>query len=223
MRYSVLVLTLLTLAGCAHNRQYFRPTERVRGETLQGYAEAFYELVGSQGRFGEAKVWSVGAYKRGDQSVVEVTLDVHNTSAKPVEISAKDLVLDPVRTREGNLTKLPAAETGVFKVQPESRASVRVHFLLPAGLVPGEVRSFGFNWRVKNVEQTYAQATPFREEMAYAPPPYRGDLYYHSVYPCSPYDMSCVGFYDDWPYHRPVYVPVPYEREERRRVDVRER
>ena len=221
MRFLLLSLSLLTVVGCAHNRQYFRPTERVKGQTLQGYPEAFYELVGAQGRFGEAKVWSVGAYKRGGKSVVEVTLDVHNTSGQPVEISARDLVLDPVRTRGGNLNKLAAAETGVFKVKPEARASVRVHFLLPNGLSPGEVRSFGFNWRVRNVDQSYAQATPFREEIAYSPPLYR-DMYYHSVYPCSPYDLSCVGFYDDWPYSRPVYVPVHEHREERRRVDVRE-
>ena len=220
MRFIVGLAVAIVLGGCAHNRQYFRPTERVRGQTVQGYHEAFYELVGAQGRFGEAKVWSLGAYRRAGESVVEVTLDVHNTSAQPIEVSAKDLMLDPVRTRSRTLRQLAPAETGVFKVQPEQRASVVAHFLLPDGILPGEVMSFGFGWRVKNVAQTYAQATPFREESAFYPPPSSGYIYYSPVYACSPYDVHCVGFYDDWRYRSPVYVPEHHHHEERRRVRV---
>lgn len=222
MRFSLALAALVLFSACAHDRQYFRPTERVRGQTLQGYHEAFYELVGSQGRFGEAKVWSRGAYRQGDESVVEVALDVHNTSGQPIEISAKDLHLDPVRTRDAVLRKLPAAETGVFKVAPESRASLRAHFLLPDGMHPGSVTSLGFSWRVKNGAQSYAQVTPFREEAAYYPPYERGYIYYNPVYACSPYDLHCVGFYDDWPHqhHHPGDVPPPHQHEERRRVHV---
>lgn len=220
MRCSLAIVAVIALSGCAHDRQYFRPTERVRGQTVQGYHEAFYELVGSQGRFGEAKVWSTGAYRRGDDSVVEVGLDIHNTSGQPIEISAKSLLLDPVRTRDEPLRKIPAAETGVFKVAPESRASLRAHFLLPDGVRPGAVTSFGFHWRVANGPQSYAQVTPFREEAAYYPSYERGRVYYSPVYACSPYDMHCVGFYDDWPY-RYRYAPVPvHPPEERRRVRV---
>jgi hypothetical protein len=228
MRCLLATLLIVVTSGCAYNRQYFRPTERVRGQTLQGYQEAFYDLVGPNGAFGEAKVWSVGAYRRGDDSVVEVTLELHNTSARPIEVSAKDLLLDPVRSAKGLLRELPPAETGVFRVEPEARAMLRVHFVLPKGVLPGHVRSFGFAWRVKNVDQSYAQATPFREEVGYYGPPPSGSLYYNSVYPCSPYDLNCVGFYGDWPYYNGVGVgyygsPVIIDRtpEPRRRVDVR--
>lgn len=222
MRLALSLALIVATSGCAYSRQYFRPTERVRGQTVQGYQEAFYDLVGPRGAFGEAKVWSPGAYRRGDDSVVEVTLELHNTSAEELAVAAQDLRLDPVRGSHGVLRNLAPAETGVFRVPPEARASVQVHFLLPDGIMPGHVHSFGFAWRVTNAEQTYTQATPFREEVAYyAPPGY--PIYYSPVYPCSPYDIHCVGFYEGWPYPAPVYgPPVIIERgEERRRVEVK--
>jgi hypothetical protein len=130
-----------------------------------------------------------------------------------------------VRGSKGDLHQLAPAETGTFSVGPESRASVRVHFVLPEGWLPGHVRTFGFVWKVKNVDQSYAQATPFREEEPYYPSPPPGYLYYNSVYPCSPYDLHCVGFYSDWPYSGYGYggPPAIIERAppvERRRVEV---
>lgn len=211
---------LVTLGGCAYNRQYFRPTERVRGQTLQGYHEAFYELVGPQGRFGEAKVWSLGAYRQGDDSVMEVTLELHNTSAQPIEISATDLTLSPVRTSSTVFKKVAAAETGVFQVKPESHATLKVHFVLPPGVLPGAVNAFRFAWKVRNAQQSYAQTTPFLEESAFYPQPDHAYIYYSSVYPCWPYDPYCVGFYNDWPYGRYPPPPPPYRPPPRRRVDV---
>jgi hypothetical protein len=218
MRFMLYFTLFVALGGCAHNRQYFRPTERVRGQTLQGYHEAFYDLAGAQGGFGEAKVWSVGAYRRGDDSVVEVTLELHNTSAKPIDVSAKDLALWHVRTSHQAFKRLPAAESGVFQVKPESHASLKVHFVLPHGVLPGEVGSFGFAWKVRNAEQSYVQATPFLEEAAFYPPPDHG-YYYAAMYPCSPYDPYCIGFYGGYPYS---WYPPPYPppHEVRRRVDV---
>jgi hypothetical protein len=225
MRLVLWFAMFVVLGGCAQNRQYFRPTERVRGQTLQGYHEAFYELLGPSGRFCEAKVWSIGAYRRGDDSVLEVSLEVHNTSAQPIEISAKDLRLWRVRTSSQVFKELPPAETGVFRIKSEAQAGVKVHFILPAGVSPGEVTSFGFAWKVRNAEQSYALATPFREEAAYYPPSVCGYGYCSSFYSCSPYDLHCIGYgyYDYWPYGH--YYPAPPSgfypvHEERRRVEV---
>lgn len=220
MRYLVVSFSMLVvLGGCAQNRQYFRPTERVRGQTVSGYHEAFYDLVGPRGGFGEAKIWTVGAYRQGDNGVVEVTLDVHNTSGQPISISAKDLQLASVRTWKISIKAIPAAETGVFQVKPESHASVKVHFVLPPGMSPGEVSSFGFVWKVQNVDQTYTQATPFREEAAFYS---SSSLYYSSMHPCFPHDLYCYGYWDAWPYtYYAAPLPPPYPvHEQRRRVDV---
>jgi hypothetical protein len=222
MRLLLWFSMFVVLGGCAHNRQYFRPTERVRGQTLSGYHEAFYDLVGPQGRFGEAKVWSIGAYRRGDASVLEVSLEVHNTSAQPIEISAKDLRLSPVRTSSQVFQQVAPAETGVFQVKPQSHAGVKVHFILPAGVLPGEVSSFRFAWKVGSAAQSYAQATPFREEAAFYPPPiYQGYIYYSPFYYCSPYDPYCLGHYDYGPYWRyPSHGGFYPPQQERRRVVV---
>jgi hypothetical protein len=217
---------LIAASSCVYNRQYFRPTERVRGQTVQGYQESFYDLLGSHGRFGEAKVWTIGAYRHGDDSVVEVTLELNNTSGKPIEVSAEHLRLDPVRGSKGELRQLPPAETGTFRVGPESHASLRVHFVLPEGWLPGHVRSFGFVWKVKNVEQSYSQVTPFREDEPYYPALPPGYIHFSSGYPCSPYDLNCTGFYSDWPYGGygyggPPVIIVQPEPVERRRIEVR--
>lgn len=219
------LLLLSVASGCAYNRQYFRPTERVRGQTMQGYPESIYDLVGAKGRFGEAKIWSVGSYRKGDDSVIEVTLELHNTSGKPIEIASTDLMLDPVTGSKGELHKVPAAETGTFSIGPESRATVRVHFVLPNGWKPGHVRSFGFVWKVKGEEQSYAQATPFREQDPYYGPSPAYYYGYGAPYPCNPYDLHC--FYGPGPYWGAGYYggysgSVIIERApvERRRVNV---
>jgi hypothetical protein len=103
-----------------------------------------------------------------------------------------------------------------------------VHFILPDGWLPGHVRNFGFAWKMKNAEQSYAQVTPFREEEPYYPATPFGYPYYDPMYPCSPYDLHCVGFYGSWPYGGrygyPGSPPVIIERAppvERRRIEVR--
>src|SRR5262252_620224 len=125
MRLGLVIAVLLATSGCAHSRQYFHPTERVRGQTADGYLEAFYDLVGPRGRFGEAKVWTVGAYRRSEDNVIGVTLELHNTSNQPIDVSAKELRLDPVHASEGTLRRVPPQETGVFRVLPGTHASVR--------------------------------------------------------------------------------------------------
>lgn len=203
MRFLPWLMVALAFGGCAADRQYFRPTERIRGQTVEGYHEAFYDLAGATGRFGEAKVWSRGGYRSGDDSVIEVGLTLHNTSGQEVQLSAKDLELDPVHVSGQSLRHVKPAETGLFRVAAEKQADVKVHFLLPQSVHPGSVTSFRFLWKVRNGGQSYVQTTAFLEEAAYYPPDRY--LYYSAAWPCSPYSVSCVGFYYGYP-----YGPWPY-------------
>lgn len=223
MRTLLCLVLLATTLGCAHQRQYLRPTERVRGQTVNGYDEAFYDLHGANSRFGECKVWSVGAYRVGDDTVVEITMELHNTSAAPIALSAKDLELSSIRFSSGAvLSKVPPQERGTFRVQPQKHASVKLHFLLPPDTSPGELSSLIFKWRIDGGDQSYAQSTPFREQRSHSDAIDRYYLYYSSVYPCSPYDIRCVGPY--WPYapYAPYYPPPPPPHSVRRNVDVRD-
>jgi hypothetical protein len=166
--YRLLLISALVLGGCAASRQYFQPTERVRGTTLQGYGESIYELSDPHGHFGEAKLWSRGAYRGpGRSTVVQVSIEIHNTSGSAIELRSADVRLDPVRTDSGVLTDLRPAETKDYGIATQALRELRFHFVLPAGTSPGEVTAFQVRWRVTHANFAYAQHTPFIEQYAY--------------------------------------------------------
>lgn len=206
MQRFVLISALL-LGGCGASRQYFQPTERVRGTTLQGYPEAIYELVGPSGQFGEAKVWSRGAYRGPNKTtVVHASIEIHNTSAAPIQLRSADVRLDPVRTDDGVLTEIKPAEARDYEIPPGAIRELRFHFVLPAGTSPGEVSAFRLRWSVTSAGRSYSQHTPFVEEYrrygyyGYGPP-------YPYHYFCDPFDPFC--FYRG-PYYYPYGVGAGY-------------
>jgi hypothetical protein len=196
------LLVAVSFSGCAASRQYFQPTERVRGSTLQGYPEAIYELVGPAGPFGEAKVWSRGSYRGPNKAtVVHVSIEIHNTSAVPTQLNAADVKLDPVRTRDGVLAGVTPAENGVYSVPPGTIREARFHFVLPPGTSPGDVRGFRVGWSVSNAGHPYPQQTPFIPEVQSSYYGYAGMYPYH--YFCDPFDPFCF-------YRGPYYYPYGY-------------
>jgi hypothetical protein len=179
---------LIGLMGCAESRQYFRPTEHVYGQTVRGEREAIYNLVGSFGPFGEAKVWSRGSFIEDGEAVLYVTIDLHNTSGVPIIIDPQDIRLDPLRAGDALLRDIAPLERKRLSVAPGAFGSVRLSFGMPRGVVPGQISSFGLRWKVANGPQTYAQRTPFIEE--------RGGYYSYAGYPAMPgygYGMGMYG------------------------------
>ena len=198
-RYAAAVVCAVVVAsGCAENRQYFRPTEHVYGHTLQGHGEAIYELVGPFGPFGEAKVWSPGAFREENGTVLHANVDLHNTSGVAIEIDPQQIRLDPVRAGATLLRDIPPIETQRLSVAPGAFGRVHLQFRLPPEFRPGHVVSFGLRWQVKNGPQNYAQVTPFTEAQ-----PRRYGYYGAPVYGygygtfCSAYDPFCYprGYY----------------------------
>jgi hypothetical protein len=196
---------MVLASGCAENRQYFRPTERVYGRTIQGHGEAIYELVGAFGPFGEAKVWSPGAFREEDSTVLHVNVDLHNTSGVPIEVDPQQLRADPVRVGSELLRDVPPLEKQRLTVAPGAFGRIKLRYLLPPQYRPGHLSGFGLRWQVKNGPQSYAQVTPFIEEGRYGGGygygHYRGPGYgygYGVGYGfCSPYDPLCYprGYY----------------------------
>jgi len=183
------------LLGCAETRQYFRPTEHVYGETIRGEQEAIYNMVGPFGAFGEAKVWSRGAFREQGKTVLHATIDLHNTSGVPIIIDPQRIRLDPLRAGRELLKDVSPVERQTLSVAPGAFGSVRLRFELPGHIVPGQVSSFGLRWEVSNGPQKYAQRTPFLEERGgygYAgyPPPAYGWGYGYG-YGCSWADPWC--------------------------------
>lgn len=173
-----MIVCVIGLIGCAESRQYFRPTEHVYGETVRGEREAIYNLVGPLGQFGEAKVWSRGAFREDGQTIVFTTIELHNTSGSPLLVDPQRIRLDPVRAGAELLHDFPPVERQVLSVAPGAFGSVRLRFVLPPDVPPGKVSSFGLRWEVKNGPQSYSQRTPFLEDRggrayaAYPPPTY---------------------------------------------------
>jgi hypothetical protein len=207
-----LALIAVLLAGCAANRQYFQPTERQHGETVRGYPEAIYTLVGSQGQFGEAKLWSNGAYVSGGESVIHVAIEVHNTSAHPIELRAADVELESVATEVGTAAHLRPRQAKNRVFRPGSIVETGFEFTLPGDVAPGDVQSFLLRWRAHSAGQSYGQRTPFavhRRARVYGPGygyPYWGcDPFYGWCYPYGPY----YGPYYGYP---TVVVPRPAPR-----------
>lgn len=208
MRPSVWI-AVLALCGCAASRQYFEPSERVQGQTVQGYKVAIYALTGPAGVFGEAKVWSHGAYKTGDgSSVVHVGLEIHNTGKTPIELRPSELRLDVMDDERGPLRGLAPEDGGARVFAPGTIGDASFLFELPGGLAPSDLVALRLHWQVHAGEQHYAQRTPFIEE--HEPQPYAGA--YYSGYPCWPYGPYDCMYMRPYGYgygslYAPVYIP----------------
>jgi hypothetical protein len=229
MFFSLLV-SAVAAAGCAESRQYFRPTEHVYGETMRGEREAIYSLVGPLGQFGEAKVWSRGAFREHGAAVVHATIDLHNTSGVAIVVDPQKIQLEPVRAGSDLLHNLVPLERQKLSVAPGAFGSIKLHFALPQGVHPGQVSSFGLRWQVDNGPQKYNQTTPFLEDSGrygpgsgyYGYPP--SGYGYAYGYGCSWADPLCrpLGYYGYWGTPGGVIVTQP-EPTRMPRVDVHRR
>lgn len=167
MRRMAVISLALTLAGCAAQREYFRPTERAEAMTDSGYVEARYDVTTSQGRVGEVKLWSLGSY-RGEvngkaTTLVHVGFEIENAGNTPLVLDLPGLWLDTVRTDKGTFRGLrPVAWRGKHVAPPHSRARVDGYFALP--VQPQRVDAFDVRWNVRAGHEQYAQFTPFVED-----------------------------------------------------------
>ena len=201
-----IAVLVLVLCGCATGRQYFEPSERVQGQTVQGHKVAIYALTGASGVFGEAKVWSHGAYEAEDErSVVHVGLEIHNTGAVPVELRPGELRLDVLDEDGGPLRGLSPQDGGAARtVAPGAIEDMSFLFELPPGVEPRDAVALRLHWRVHAGDQLYAQRTPFVEEIER-----RANARAYFGYPCWPYGpYDCMYMAPFGPrFYGPVYVP----------------
>jgi hypothetical protein len=195
----MILCAVFGMLGCAESRQYFRPTEHVYGETARGDKEAIYDLVGRFGPFGEAKVWSRGAFRDGGSTVLYATIDLHNTSGVPIIVDPQRIRVDPVRVGDDLLHDFKPTQHQKLSVAPGEFGTIKLRFVLPARVVPGQVSSFGLRWEVSNGPQTYSQRTPFLETRGaryagtYPPSAGYGYGYGYYGYGCAWGDPLCRG------------------------------
>lgn len=198
---------LIALCGCAASRQYFEPAERVQGQTAQGDKVAIYPLTAAGKQFGEAKIWSHGAYETdGARSLVHVGLELHNTGVAAIELRPSELRLDVMDGERGPLRGLKARDRATRVIAPGAIDDASFLFELPPGVSPRDVVALRLHWQVHAGDTTYAQRTPFVEETepaAYASPYY----YRYPCWPYGPYDCMYTYPYAGGNVYRPVLVP----------------
>jgi hypothetical protein len=204
-RVALIAALVAAVAGCGASKQRFAPLERVQGKTVHGYAQALYPLQGPSGTFGEATLWSRGAYPTHDGStVIHVGITVHNVSGKPIALHAADVRITAARTTSGVIEDLPAAERTVLTITPQAQATLVLHFTMPPEVAPSEIEAFALAWAVRGPDSVYAQRTPFAE-------PEERDRYFgpYDRYPCWPYGPYDCSWGPPPPSHTVVIVQEP--------------
>jgi hypothetical protein len=226
MRVMLLGLALSMASGCAASHAYFRPTERVNAENAEGYSEALYELSSAQGRYGEAKVWSKGAYKdKAGDTVVQVGFELDNTGNSPLELDLDAMHLMTILTSHGHLADVPlTSKTGDPKVAPGSVGEVSAYFVIPGPVSPGDVRGFRVAWTAHVANEAFTQFTPFaRLKKTYAYAPLWAYAGCYSPWACEAFYPPYFGWgfgasYFPLYYHYPVVVrgyAHPHDRDRR--------
>lgn len=173
------------LVGCTtRNVESFTPLERVEGQTFEGYTEAVYDLAGTAGRFGEAKVWTKGAFipTNDDQTVIHIGLDIENGGQEPIVVNPSEIRLESVQTDKGVLQNVPVSiPTRATAVRANSTGRVELYFELPAQIDPSDIDAFRVAWRVQSDGQEFTEFTPFAhtEPAAYYVPV---NAYYYPYY-----------------------------------------
>jgi hypothetical protein len=207
---------LLGAMGCVSSRA-FVPGERVTALSPRGrHYAAEYVVSDSSHPIAEVKVWSGGATRDGDGTVVHVGFQVDNVGSAAVRLEHDQLYLDDVKLEEGELDRIrPSSMKGETMVPPGEEREVQVSFTLPDDVWPGDLLNYRVVWRLRN-GGSYAQKTPFIKARAqdYDDPSFSfsfGFGYYgyypYGYYPGYPYWHYGHRAWPSWRYRR--YYPGP--------------
>jgi hypothetical protein len=199
-------LVLLSLAGCAMP-QVIVPVAPVTRTGPDGVHVAAQYVVERSGQpLGEMQVWSRGAYQvevQGkEQTLVQISLALHNTSTTPLQLDPAQLFLDDIALGGGTLYRVPPARVdGNGPIAPSQTRTIQAYFRLPDDVRPDDVIEYRVAWQVQVQEPagSYGNRTAFRNAS------YRWPYTYYDEYSWGYYPW---GYYS-WPYPYPGYFPYP--------------
>jgi hypothetical protein len=133
------------------------------------------------------------------QTLVQISLALHNTSTTPLQLDPAQLFLDEIALPGGTLYRLPPARVdGNGPIAPAQTRTIQAYFRLPEGVWPDDVIEYRVAWQVQDPGGTYGNRTAFRNAS------YRSPYAYYAEYP---YGYPW-GYYS-WPYPYPGYYAYP--------------
>ncbi len=173
---SLLPLVLCTaFSACGPSRYYFRPAEKLRAESLDGFPAAEYEVSVGAERWGEVRIWSEGAELRShggpERTVVIVGFEIENNSEAPLQLDLTETRLRVIRAGESEVVDCQADPLPAeVRAGPHTVHGTRLEFWLPENVRPVDLKAFRVRWVVRGPgQQRYQQHTAFlRAQPVYA-------------------------------------------------------
>jgi hypothetical protein len=186
MRSALAPLLLLPLLGlgllsCSASRQYFRPAERARAESMSGRAAAEYDLGVEGTRWGEARIWSDGARStRADgerRSSLHVGFEVENALDTPLSLDLSETRLEGVMVDGRRLESVsPAQPWPEAEAAPHQVMHIDLVFELPDVDSVRDIGPFRVRWVLLGPDGwRYEQHTGFLVD-------YPARTHYHEYY-----------------------------------------
>jgi hypothetical protein len=206
--FTTTAAALLLLSGACAQRARFQPTDNTNAVSPSGQPAASYELrIDQTSAPGiTVNVWSDGASRHDDRTIVKLSVEVRNTGDQPVQLDRNALALETFNTDgtplpAGRLTEV-TAEKGSYEIPPHSASTLKLRFEV-GPVAPDQIGALRFRWGVLRSDgERYVQFTEFRRQPEYVA--MVGTVYYDPIF----------GFYDPFfygpPYgfHSYYYVPV---------------
>lgn len=183
----------------------FAPTEHVDAISARGEPAADYDIILGGRVVGQAQVWSRGAFRRDDRTMIHVGFHLESNTESALTLDLPEVSVDRLRAGDRSLAPLvPSHVRGSTRAEPGGETSVNVYFTLPADVKPQSLDAFRITWRLKSGTEQYTQRTPFLEEVRPAYDPRYSNPYYYGPYYYGPY-------YDPW-YDGPMGSRAIYVR-----------
>lgn len=156
----------IVVAGCA-GAQAFRPVNEARVDTPDAKGTvAGYDMKSAEAPLGNARVWSLGAYRAAvdgqPRTILQVALHIDNETAEPLALEALHLGWVEVNdTRVQNVQ--PIGIEGPRTIAPGAEGRLDAYFVIPTREEPNDVEGFRVDWTVARGDTRYRQSTAFEQ------------------------------------------------------------
>lgn len=171
-------LLAAVVAACAPSTERLEPKPPY-AETPGGERALSVSLIPEDARWGEAQLWSRGAFtlKRDGTSlpIVHVGVRIVNTTADELSADLRDARIRVTDDNGDVVDGIAPLDAPILRVPPRGRSSAELNFPLPDTMSPGRVDSFELALPTRRGGDTLTTQVGFRErepKVVYARDPF---------------------------------------------------